>query len=62
MGDVPPRTDDAHEELTATNWVVFGIGLLTYILGFILLARNHPDLAPPVIVGGILAMLWAFLL
>jgi hypothetical protein len=47
--------------MTATHWTIFAAGLAAYAAGFLLLARNHPDLAPAVIVGGILAMLWAFL-
>jgi len=52
--------ENADGRMTTRRWQVFGAGLGVYILGFFLLAYNHPDLAPAVIVWGILVMLGAF--
>jgi hypothetical protein len=60
MGKPLPE-DQPVEVFTQRTAGLFGGGLFTYVLGFWLLARDHPDLAPVVIVAGILTMVWAFL-
>lgn len=50
------------EPLSSSTGGIFIVGLVSYAAGFLLLARDHPDSAPFVIVGGILLMMWAFLI
>jgi hypothetical protein len=52
--------ENSDSEMTKNRWFLFGTGLGIYILGFFLLARDHPDLAPAIIIWGILIMLGAF--
>jgi hypothetical protein len=56
-----PRPPEETDVFTPRTAVVFIVGLVAYGLGFVLLAGDHPDLSPVVIVSGILAMVWAFL-
>ena len=61
MGTPVERPHEEPGEPTRTDWTIFGAGLLAYCLGFVLLGHDHPDVAPAVIVAGIVAMLRAFL-
>lgn len=54
-----PTTD---EILTTTNLGVFVVGLLGYGVGFVMLAAGWTQLAPVSLVGGLLAMVVAFLI
>lgn len=47
--------------LTGKTLTTFGVGLAVYAFGFALLARGHSDVAPLLIVTGILGMVSAFL-
>ena len=57
----PDREPAAEEPLGKRHAALFVAGLAAYGVGFALLARNHPDLAPVLIVGGIVTMVAAFL-
>lgn len=61
MGKPQPPENEI-EPVTPRGVAYFAAGLVAYVVGFVLLAQNQPDLAPVVIVGGILGMFWAFLL
>lgn len=58
----PQDVDEGDEPLTRRNWAVFFAGLALYVVGFFLLARGLANLAPFLIVGGIAAMVIAFLI
>ena len=62
MGYPTERSEEPKPDFTARTYRVFGAGLLAYVLGFVYLAHNMPDVAPAVIVAGILCMLCAFLI
>lgn len=49
------------DEITPRHWRIFGVGLGLYACGFVLLGLNLPNLAPIVIVSGIVTMLGAFI-
>lgn len=56
----PPPPEQEIEPFSARGLGFLGAGLAAYGIGFILLANNQPDLAPVVIVGGLVSMFWAF--
>ena len=59
----PGPIDGATDEiLTTTNLGVFVVGLLGYGVGFVMLAAGWTQLAPVSLVGGLLAMVVAFLI
>ena len=55
------KPDEPEDAFSARSLTTFGVGLVLYGLGFLLLFKNYSDLAPALIVGGILTMVWAFL-
>lgn len=59
MDKLPP--DDPIEPFQPRQLAFLAGGLVAYALGFVLLAKNQPNLAPVIIVAGILSMFWAFL-
>lgn len=61
MIDKPPPPDDPADAFTPRAAILFTAGLALYGVGFILLTRGHGDLAPMIVVGGIVTMVWALL-
>lgn len=59
--DKPPPPEEEVDPFKPRSLGCLIAGLVVYALGFVLLSRNQPDLAPVVIVAGILSMAWAFL-
>lgn len=59
--DKPPPPDDPSDAFTPRAGFGFGIGLIAYAVGFLLLTKNHGDLAPLIITGGIVSMVWSLL-
>lgn len=59
--DKPPPPEDQVEPFAPRSLAFLVGGLVVYGLGFLLLWKNRPDLAPVIIVAGILSMAWAFL-
>lgn len=60
MDEKPPPPEAPIEPFAPRGLGYLAAGFVAYVLGFVLLAHNQPDLAPAVIVGGIVAMFWAF--
>ena len=61
MKELGQAEEDAPEASSGRAGGFFLGGLAAYVLGFFLLAHDHPDGAPFVIIAGILLMMWAFL-
>ena len=61
MKELGQAQEDAPESSAAPAGGLFLGGLAAYVLGFFLLAHDHPDGAPFVIIAGVLLMMWAFL-
>ena len=51
---------DPEGDVTPQHWAVFGAGFTVYAVGFGLLGLNWPNLAPLIIVAGIVMMFGAF--
>ena len=60
--DKPPPPESDASPFTPRGFAVFVLGLVAYALGFLLLSRDHPDLAPVIVVAGILGMVAPFLM
>ena len=58
--DKPPPPEQQIEPFSPKGLAFLGGGVVAYVVGFVLLAYNLPDLAPVVIVGGLVSMFWAF--